>query len=64
MNSAKLSAVEWVIAGALVTTAIGLFAAILAVIACKRITLPVNRVAVRFESLLEAFANIVQRQMR
>ena len=65
MNSAKLSsAVAPAIAGALATTAIKLFAAILAVIAGKRFALPVNRVAVRFESFMEEFSDILQRQMR
>ncbi len=63
MNSARLSAVAPAIAGALATTAIGPFAAIRAVIACKAFALPVNRVAVSFESFMEKFSSILQRQM-
>ena len=46
----------------LVATAIGLFAAIPAVVAYNRFSHDVNRIAVRFESFMEEFSNILQRQ--
>ena len=49
-------------AEALVATAIGLFAAIPAVVAYNRYSHDVDRVAVRFESFMEEFSNILQRQ--
>jgi biopolymer transport protein TolQ len=48
----------------LVATAIGLFAAIPAVIAYNRFAHDVDRLAVRFESFTEEFSNILQRQTR
>ena len=62
--SATLSSVAPGIAEALVATAIGLFAAIPAVIAYNRFAHDVDRLAVRFESFMEEFANILQRQLR
>ena len=59
-----LQAVAPGIAEALVATAIGLFAAIPAVIAYNRFAHDVDRLAVRFESFMEEFSNILQRQMR
>ena len=64
MSTATLSAVAPGIAEALVATAIGLFAAIPAVIAYNRFAHDVDRVAVRFESFMEEFSNILQRQTR
>ncbi len=64
MSTATLSAVAPGIAEALVATAIGLFAAIPAVIAYNRFAHDVDRVAVRFESFMEEFSNILQRQIR
>ena len=64
MATATLSAVAPGIAEALVATAIGLFAAIPAVIAYNRFAHDVDRVAVRFESFMEEFSNILQRQTR
>ena len=64
MSTATLSAVAPGIAEALVATAIGLFAAIPAVIAYNRFAHDVDRLAVRFESFMEEFSNILQRQMR
>ena len=64
MSSATLAAVAPGIAEALVATAIGLFAAIPAVIAYNRYAHDVDRVAVRFESFMEEFSNILQRQLR
>jgi biopolymer transport protein TolQ len=64
MTTATLSAVAPGIAEALVATAIGLFAAIPAVIAYNRFAHDVDRIAVRFESFMEEFSNILQRQIR
>ncbi|MGE5526643.1 MAG: protein TolQ [Rhodospirillaceae bacterium] len=51
------------IAEALVATAMGLFAAIPAVVAYNRFAGDVNRLATRFESFMEEFSNILQRQV-
>jgi biopolymer transport protein TolQ len=59
---ATLAAVAPGIAEALVATAIGLFAAIPAVVAYNRFSHDVDRIAVRFESFMEEFSNILQRQ--
>ncbi len=64
MSTATLAAVAPGIAEALVATAIGLFAAIPAVVAYNRFAHDVDRVAVRFESFMEEFSNILQRQLR
>ncbi|HTH94604.1 MAG TPA: protein TolQ [Rhodocyclaceae bacterium] len=64
MATATLSAVAPGIAEALVATAIGLFAAIPAVVAYNRFAHDVDRIAVRFESFMEEFSNILQRQMK
>jgi biopolymer transport protein TolQ len=64
MSSATLAAVAPGIAEALVATAIGLFAAIPAVVAYNRFAHNVDRIAVRFESFTEEFSNILQRQLR
>ena len=61
---ATLSAVAPGIAEALVATAIGLFAAIPAVVAYNRFSHEIDRLANRFESFMEEFQNILQRQMR
>lgn len=50
------------IAEALIATAIGLFAAIPAVIAYNRFAASVDRLAVRYESFIEEFTNILQRK--
>ena len=50
------------IAEALVATAMGLFAAIPAVVAYNRFAGDINRFATRFESFMEEFSNILQRQ--
>lgn len=50
------------IAEALIATAIGLFAAIPAVIAYNRFASNVDRLAVRYESFMEEFTNILQRR--
>jgi biopolymer transport protein TolQ len=59
---ATLSLVAPGIAEALIATAMGLFAAIPAVIAYNRFSTDVDRLAVRFESFIEEFSNILQRQ--
>ncbi|HMA90009.1 MAG TPA: protein TolQ [Burkholderiales bacterium] len=51
------------IAEALVTTAIGLFAAIPAVVAYNRYSTDIDRLAIRFESFMEEFSNILHRQV-
>ncbi len=50
------------IAEALIATAIGLFAAIPAVVAYNRFTANVDRLSVRYESFMEEFTNILQRK--
>lgn len=62
VQGATLAAVAPGIAEALVATAIGLFAAIPAVVAYNRFSHDVDRIAVRFESFMEEFSNILQRQ--
>lgn len=64
VSQATLAHVAPGIAEALVATAIGLFAAIPAVVAYNRFAHDVDRVAVRFESFMEEFSNILQRQLR
>jgi biopolymer transport protein TolQ len=61
---ATLAAVAPGIAEALVATAMGLFAAIPAVVAYNRFAGDVNRLATRFDSYMEEFSNILQRQAR
>jgi len=61
VQQATLAAVAPGIAEALVATAIGLFAAIPAVVAYNRFSHDVDRIAVRFESFMEEFSNILQR---
>ena len=59
---ATLSLVAPGIAEALIATAMGLFAAIPAVLAYNRFSYDIDRLAVRFESFMEEFSNILQRQ--
>lgn len=59
---ATLSQVAPGIAEALIATAIGLFAAIPAVVAYNRFSSTVDRLAVRYESFMEEFTNILQRK--
>ena len=61
---ATLASVAPGIAEALIATAIGLFAAIPAVVAYNRFTHDIDRLAIRFESFVEEFSNILQRQSR
>jgi biopolymer transport protein TolQ len=51
------------IAEALIATAIGLFAAIPAVVAYNRYSSEIDRLSIRFESFMEEFSNILQRQL-
>src|SRR5258705_9069620 len=62
MAQATLAAVAPGIAEALIATAIGLFAAIPAVVAYNRFAHDVDPLSVRFESFMEEFSNILQRQ--
>ncbi|HEX8957739.1 MAG TPA: protein TolQ [Burkholderiaceae bacterium] len=64
VQQATLAAVAPGIAEALIATAIGLFAAIPAVVAYNRYTHDIDRLAIRFESFIEEFTNILQRQSR
>ncbi|TAL75442.1 MAG: protein TolQ [Burkholderiaceae bacterium] len=64
MQQATLAAVAPGIAEALIATAIGLFAAIPAVIAYNRYTDQIDRVSIRFDSFIDEFLNILQRQVR
>ena len=64
VGQATLSSVAPGIAEALVATAIGLFAAIPAVVAYNRFSYDIDRLASRFESFMEEFSNILQRQMK
>ncbi len=62
VQQATLAQVAPGIAEALVATAIGLFAAIPAVVAYNRYAHDIDRLANRFESFMEEFSNILQRQ--
>ncbi|MGH8632634.1 MAG: protein TolQ [Burkholderiales bacterium] len=59
---ATLGAVAPGIAEALIATAMGLFAAIPAVVAYNRFAGDINRIATRCDSFMEEFSNILQRQ--
>ncbi len=62
LQQATLASVAPGIAEALIATAIGLFAAIPAVVAYNRFAHDVDRLANRFETFMEEFSNILQRQ--
>lgn len=62
VEQATLAAVAPGIAEALIATAIGLFAAIPAVVAYNRYTNDIERLAIRFETFVDEFLNILQRQ--
>jgi biopolymer transport protein TolQ len=64
VQQATLAQVAPGIAEALVATAIGLFAAIPAVVAYNRYSHDMERLANRFESFMEEFSNILHRQPR
>ncbi|WP_068809387.1 protein TolQ [Thauera phenolivorans] len=64
VGTATLAQVAPGIAEALVATAIGLFAAIPAVVAYNRYVHDIDRLGIRFESFMEEFSNILQRHLR
>jgi biopolymer transport protein TolQ len=64
VKQATLAAVAPGIAEALVATAIGLFAAIPAVVAYNRFSYDIERLSNRFDTFVEEFSNILQRQSR
>jgi biopolymer transport protein TolQ len=64
VQQATLAAVAPGIAEALVATAIGLFAAIPAVVAYNRFNYELDRLATRFDSFGEDFSNILHRQAK
>ena len=64
VKQATLAAVAPGIAEALVATAIGLFAAIPAVVAYTRFAYDIERMSNRFDTFVEEFSNILQRQAR
>ena len=61
-GNATLATVAPGIAEALIATAIGLFAAIPAVVAYNRFAYDTDRFATRFDTFMEEFSNILQRQ--
>ena len=63
MTQVTLATVAPGIAEALVATAIGLFAAIPAVVAYNRFARQIDRVAIQLESFSEEFSNILQRNV-
>ena len=64
VGAATLNLVAPGIAEALIATAIGLFAAIPAVVAYNRFAHDIDRLGIRFESFMEEFSNILQRNLR
>jgi len=63
LQQVTLATVAPGIAEALVTTALGLFAAIPAVVAYNRFARDIDRVAIRMETFIEEFSNILQRNL-
>jgi biopolymer transport protein TolQ len=63
MTQVTLSTVAPGIAEALVATAIGLFAAIPAVVAYNRFAHDIDRIAIKLETFIEEFSNILQRNL-
>jgi len=61
MQQVTLATVAPGIAEALVATAIGLFAAIPAVVAYNRLSRDIDRIAIQLETFIEEFSNILQR---
>ena len=61
-EQSTLAAVAPGIAEALIATALGLFAAIPAVLAYNRYTSQVDRLALRYESFIDDFSNTLQAQ--
>ena len=64
VQQATLASVAPGIAEALVATAIGLFAAIPAVVAYNRFAHDIDRLSTRFDTFIDEFLNILQRQAR
>ncbi len=64
VQQATLASVAPGIAEALIATAIGLFAAIPAVVAYNRYTHDIDRLSIRFDAFVDEFLNILQRQVR
>ncbi|HVL34633.1 MAG TPA: protein TolQ [Burkholderiales bacterium] len=62
VQQATLAQVAPGIAEALIATALGLFAAIPAVVAYNRYSHDIERLSIRFESFMEEFSNILHRQ--
>jgi biopolymer transport protein TolQ len=62
VQQATLASVAPGIAEALIATAIGLFAAIPAVVAYNRYATDIDHLSIRFEGFMEEFSNILQRQ--
>jgi biopolymer transport protein TolQ len=63
VQQATLASVAPGIAEALVATAIGLFAAIPAVVGYNRYVTDIDHLSIRFEGFIEEFSNILQRQV-
>ena len=63
MQQVTLATVAPGIAEALVATAIGLFSAIPAVVAYNRFAREIDRTAIRLETFMEEFSNILQRNV-
>jgi biopolymer transport protein TolQ len=63
LQQVTLSTVAPGIAEALVATAIGLFAAIPAVVAYNRFARQIDRVSIQLETFIEEFSNILQRNV-
>jgi biopolymer transport protein TolQ len=63
LTQVTLATVAPGIAEALVSTAIGLFAAIPAVVAYNRFARDIDRIAIRLETFIEEFSNILQRNV-
>ncbi len=63
MTQVTLATVAPGIAEALVATAIGLFAAIPAVVAYNRFAHDIDRIAIKLETFIEEFSNILQRNL-
>ncbi len=63
LQQVTLATVAPGIAEALVATAIGLFAAIPAVVAFNRFARDIDRVAIQMETFIEEFSNILQRNL-
>jgi len=63
LQQVTLATVAPGIAEALVATAIGLFAAIPAVVAYNRFARDIDRVAIQLETFIEEFSNILQRSL-